>query len=234
MLELQNVVAGYGDTVVLRDVSLVVPESTIVALLGPNGAGKSTLLRTAAGTNRLKRGKVLLNGEDVSKLDPTDRARRGLCFLPEGRSIFPSLSVRENLLLYCPKRKEKAGIERAVEAFPALAGRLRQTAGTLSGGEQQMLAVVRAYVSEPKIVLVDEASLGLAPLVVDSIFRFMTELSRAGTALLMVEQYVTRALQMSNNAYLISRGEITFSGSTEELIGHDIFEKYLGIGDDSS
>jgi len=229
MLELRGVTAGYGESIVLRDVTLTVPDSRVVALLGPNGAGKSTLLRTAAGLLKPKSGKVLLNGEDVTGLDTFQLARRGLCLVPEGRSIFPSLTVRDNLVMYCTKRREKSGIELAVEAFPMLSTRLRQIAGTLSGGEQQMLAIVRAYIAAPQLVLVDEASLGLAPLIVDRIFQFMTDISKAGTALLMVEQYVTRALEMSQDAYLLSRGEIVFSGASSELRGQDVFEQYLGI-----
>ena len=131
MLELQGITAGYGDTTVLRDVTLTVPDSRVVALLGPNGAGKSTLLRTASGLNRVMSGRVILNGEDVTGLDSARRVKRGLCHVPEGRSVFPTLSVRENILMYCPKRKEKAGLERAVEAFPALGTRLRQIAALL-------------------------------------------------------------------------------------------------------
>lgn len=229
MLELRGITAGYGDVVVLRDVSLSVPDTGVVALLGPNGAGKSTLLRTASGLIRPRKGQVLFDGEDVTGMDPARLGRRGLCLVPEGRSIFPSLTVRENLLLYCPKNKEKAGIERAVMSFPALATRLRQVAGTLSGGEQQMLAIVRAYVAEPRLVLVDEASLGLAPLIVDRIFRFMTELTSDGTALLLVEQYINRALEMSEHVYILRRGEISFSGRSRDLQDQDIFRQYLDI-----
>jgi branched-chain amino acid transport system ATP-binding protein len=229
VLELREVTAGYGDVTVLRDVSLTVPDSGVVALLGPNGAGKSTLLRTASGLIRPRRGRVLLDGEDVTGMDSARLGRRGLCLVPEGRSIFPSLTVKENLMLYCPRKKEKAGIERAIESFPALASRLGQIAGTLSGGEQQMLAIVRAYVAEPRLVLVDEASLGLAPLVVDRIFRFMTEITNSGTALLMVEQYINRALEMSQHVYILRRGEISFSGRSSELQDRDIFRQYFDI-----
>jgi branched-chain amino acid transport system ATP-binding protein len=229
VLELRGITAGYGDIIVLRDVSLTVPDSGVVALLGPNGAGKSTLLRTASGLIRPRHGTVLLDGEDVTGLDTIQLARRGLCLVPEGRSIFPSLSVRDNLILYCPKHKVKAGLERAVETFPVLGSRLRQVAGTLSGGEQQMLAIVRAYVSNPRLVLVDEASLGLAPMVVDRIFQFMTEISNTGTALLMVEQYVNRAIAMSQQVYVLSHGEITFSGTSDESRDQDIFGQYFDI-----
>jgi branched-chain amino acid transport system ATP-binding protein len=230
VLELVGIDAGYGDVTVLRDVNLTVGDGTIVALLGPNGAGKSTLLRTAAGLIRPTRGKILFNGEDVTKVDAPDRAKRGLCIVPEGRSIFPSLTVRENLVLYCGSGTEREGIARACEAFPALTSRMQQTAGTLSGGEQQMLAMVRVFTSKPSLVLIDEASLGLAPIVVDGIFEFMKRICGGGTSLLMVEQYVTRALEMSREAYLLNRGVIAFSGPSSSLQGDDIFERYLGIG----
>jgi branched-chain amino acid transport system ATP-binding protein len=229
MLEMIGITAGYGEVTVLRDVSLSVGDGTIVALLGPNGAGKSTLLRTAAGLIRPTKGRINFDGEDVTKLDAADRAERGLCIVPEGRSIFPSLTVRENLILYCRKGKERDAIERALEAFPALSSRLQQTAGTLSGGEQQMLAMVRVFISRPKLVLIDEASFGLAPIIVDGIFEFMKRICGGGTSLLMVEQYVTRALAMSREAYLLNRGEIAFSGPASSLQGEDIFERYLGI-----
>jgi branched-chain amino acid transport system ATP-binding protein len=229
VLELAGVTAGYGDLVVLRDVSLSVPESRVVALIGPNGAGKSTLLRAAAGLVKLSSGSVTFDGRDVTGLTTFQRARLGLCIVPEGKSIFPSLSVRENLVMYCRKGTERSGIDQAVAAFPELGRRLRQTAGTLSGGEQQMLAVVRAYVSNPKLVLVDEVSLGLAPIVVDRIFRFIGEICAQGSSLLMVEQYISRALQMAQDAHLLNHGEFVFSGPAQELRGQDVFEQYLGL-----
>jgi branched-chain amino acid transport system ATP-binding protein len=224
-----GITAGYGDVTVLREIDLQVGDGTIVALLGPNGAGKSTLLRTAAGLIKPKSGKILLNGEDITELDAADRARRGLSIVPEGRSIFPSMTVRENLMLYCRKETQRDAIPRAMEAFPALSTRLRQTAGTLSGGEQQMLAMVRVFISKPDLVLIDEASLGLAPIVVDGIFEFMKSICGGGTSLLIVEQYVTRALAMSRYAYLLNRGAIAFAGPASSLQGEDIFERYLGI-----
>jgi len=163
VLELRNITAGYGDTTVLRDVSVTVPDSSVVALLGPNGAGKTTTLRVASGLVRPRRGEVVLDGAEVSRLGPYRRVARGLCHIPEGRGIFPSLTVRENLILDSARGKEREAIDKAVETFPVLGIRQRQVAGTLSGGEQQMLALVRAYVSKPKIVLVDEAWGGGAP-----------------------------------------------------------------------
>ena len=229
MLELENVTAGYGDTIVLRDLTLSVPASKVVALLGPNGAGKTTTLRVSSGLIRPISGRVILDGEDVTGRRAEHITRKGLCLLPEGRGIFPSLSVRENLVLQSPKGKESESIERAAAMFPVLGARSKQQAGSLSGGEQQMLALVRAYVTNPKIVVVDEASLGLAPLIVDRIFEALQEIVAQGTALLLVEQYVTRALDIADSVYLLNRGKIVFSGPAEDLKGEDVFERYLGL-----
>ena len=144
-------------------------------------------------------------------------------------AIFPTLSVKENLTLFSPRRKETECITQAAQAFPVLGKRLNQTAGSLSGGEQQMLAVIRAYISNPRLVLVDEASMGLAPLVVDRIFEFLTNIAAQGTSLLVVEQYIYRALSMAHRVYLLNHGRIVFSGTPEELEGQDIFQRYLGV-----
>jgi len=226
MLELRGVTAGYGDTVVLRDVALDVPPSSVVALLGPNGAGKTTLLRVASGLISPMAGHVLLAGEDVTRRSTEKRAERGLCHIPEGRGIFPSLTVRENLRLLSRKGEEASGIERAVGAFPALANRLDQVAGSLSGGEQQMLAISRAYIAHPSIVLVDEASMGLAPIVVDALFEFLAQIE---VPLLLVEQYVTRALQLADTAYVMNQGRIVSSGPAANLDAEEIFARYLSI-----
>jgi branched-chain amino acid transport system ATP-binding protein len=173
----------------------------------------------------------VLDGKDVTGLNPFQRSRLGLCHVFEGRGVFPSLTVRENLLMQTPRgTKEATVIERAFEAFPALASRRRQVAGTLSGGEQQMLSLVRAYVAEPRIVLVDEASLGLAPLVVDGIFEFLERISRSGVSLLLVEQYVNRALALASTVYLLNQGEIVHSGPSAELDEEKIFAMYSGQG----
>jgi branched-chain amino acid transport system ATP-binding protein len=227
-LELRGVTSGYGATVVLRDVSVSVPPSSVVAVLGPNGAGKTTLLRTAAGLNRLGGGGVYLDGRSMSHDSPARRSRAGMCLIPEGRAVFRSLSVRENLLLQAPKGEQAAAIEMAVSAFPALGRRLAQIAGSLSGGEQQMLALCRAYIGHPRLVLVDEASLGLAPLIVDEVFSFLQTLARSGTALLLVEQFVARALELADRVYVLVRGEIVFAGTPGELRASDVFSAYLG------
>jgi branched-chain amino acid transport system ATP-binding protein len=228
MLELQSVTGGYGEAMVLRDVTVSVPTSSVVALLGPNGAGKSTTLRMASGLLTPTSGTILLDGDDVTSLRPSQRQQRGLCHIPEGRSVFPSLSVKDNLTLFSPKRKESEAFDEAVSAFPVLGDRRRQHAGTLSGGEQQMLSLARAYVSHPKLVLVDEASLGLAPLVVDAIFEFLERMVREGMSLLLVEQYVSRALALASVVYVIHKGEILFSGASSELDEEQIFAMYSG------
>lgn len=230
MLEISSVTAGYGDAMVLHDVTVSVPAGSVVALLGPNGAGKTTLLRTATGLVAPRAGAVILDGEDVTREPPHVRARRGLCHIPEGRGIFPNLTVRENLLLHAPfEREPAAAIEAAVDTFPALGARLRQPAGTLSGGEQQMLALSRAVVAHPKLVVVDEVSLGLAPLVVEQIFEALGKLSAAGASLLFVDQYLTRALDLADTFYVLERGRIALDGAVSELRDTQIFEQYLGI-----
>jgi branched-chain amino acid transport system ATP-binding protein len=230
VLEIANLTGGYGDTMVLRDVSLSVPDSSVVALLGPNGAGKTTTLRMVSGLARPKEGSVTFSGDDVTRLGPYQRAQRGLCLIPEGRGIFPSLTVRENLTLYVPKRRQREAFERAVDTFPVLGERRSQIAGTLSGGEQQMLALVRAYVANPKLVLVDEASLGLAPLVVNAIFEFIERIAGEGVSLLIVEQYIGRALALASAVYLLHQGRIVYSGPSEGLDEEKVFALYTGDG----
>lgn len=231
MLELRGVTAGYGGSVAIRDVRLEIPDSMVVALLGPNGAGKSTTLRVASGVMRPQRGQVILDGNDITKLTPYKRARLGVCHLPEGRGIFPSLTVRHNLGLFVSKAREAEAFDEAATAFPILGQRRKQLAGTLSGGEQQMLSLARAYVSRPKVVLVDEASLGLAPLIVDEIFAFLQKLAREGVALLMVEQYVTRALEMANTVYVMQKGQLVYGGPASDLDAERLFGMYAGATD---
>jgi branched-chain amino acid transport system ATP-binding protein len=228
MLELLQITGGYGDTTVLRDVSLAVPDSSVVALLGPNGAGKTTTLRMASGLLRPRHGSVLLDGTDITRLGPYRRVGHGICHIPEGRGIFPSLTVKENVVIYAPRGKEKEAWTRAVDTFPVIGARRRQVAGTLSGGEQQMLALVRAYIANPRVVLVDEASLGLAPLVVDEIFAFLERIALEGASLLLVEQYVSRALALAQTVYLLHQGEIVYAGPAADLDEERIFALYTG------
>ncbi len=228
MFELRGIDAGYSGTRVLRAVSLAVPTGSVVALLGPNGAGKTTLLRTASGLVPTDAGRMLMDGVDVTGWKPHRLVGAGICHVPEGRGIFRNLSVRENLVLAAPKSSPDEAVERGVDAFEKLGQRLGQTAGTMSGGEQQMLALARAYIADPRLVLLDEVSMGLAPLVVDEIFEFIGRLATAGTSLLLVEQYVTRALDVADYVYLLNRGQVTFAGDPGELADEDVFARYVG------
>jgi branched-chain amino acid transport system ATP-binding protein len=227
MLRLDSIRAGYGGSTVLRGVSMLVPPSSVVALLGPNGAGKTTLLRVASGLLRPSSGQVLLDGKDVSRAAPHKLVELGLCHVPEGRGIFPSLTVRENLILQSKPGTESDSVEKAVSAFPRLGERIGQQAGTMSGGEQQMLALARAYVQNPRFVLLDEVSMGLAPKVVDEIFEFLALLASQGASLLLVEQYVTRALAAADYVYLLGRGTVTFAGEPGELDADALAEQYI-------
>ena len=227
-LKIEGVTSGYGATTVLWDVDLEVPPSSVVALLGPNGAGKTTLLRTASGLLSPRHGHVYMDGNDVTHHRMDQLARAGLCHLPEGRGVFPSLTVKENLILFSPPGKHPESIEQAAAAFPELSRRMRQTARSLSGGEQQMLSLVRAYISSPRLVLVDEASIGLAPLVVDRIFEFLTNIAKQGTALLLVEQYLYRALDLADHVYILNRGRIVYQGTPNQVRDEDVFERYMG------
>ncbi len=228
MFVLEDVHAGYGGTAVLRGIDLIVPDSSVVALLGANGAGKTTLLRVASGLLHARSGRLLLDGEDVSRLSPHELVARGICHVPEGRGVFPSLTVRDNLMLQSPAGREQQSIDLAVSAFPRLGERLSQLAGTMSGGEQQMLALARTYVQSPRLVLLDEVSMGLAPTIVDEIFEFLGLLRDQGASLLLVEQYVTRALAVADYVYLLNRGEVAFAGEPAELEGEDVFAQYVG------
>lgn len=229
MLELKNITAGYASMTVLRDINLVVPPSSVVALLGPNGAGKTTLLRTASGLLRPAKGRLLIDGESVTGSPPHALAAKGVCHVPEGRAIFPSLNVRDNLALQSYKYNAAESMERAIGAFPRLGERLNQLAGTLSGGEQQMLALARTYVQEPRFVLLDEVSMGLAPKVVDEIFEFLARLAQTGASLLLVEQYVDRALHLADYVYLLDRGRIGFCGQPGELDTEALTRHYIGV-----
>jgi branched-chain amino acid transport system ATP-binding protein len=228
MLELRGINAGYGGATVLQDIDLVVPEGAVVALLGPNGAGKTTLLRVGSALMAPQAGSLLVDGEDVTGQPPERLVELGLCHVPEGRGMFRSLTVRENLRIFAGK-KDPVGVERAVEAFPRLGERMNQIAGTMSGGEQQMLALARACVRRPRVVLLDEVSMGLAPKIVDEIFVFLERLAAEGCALLVVEQYVEKALAIADYVYILSRGALQFVGDPDELEGADVFAQYLGI-----
>jgi len=229
VLELDGVSARYGSATVLRGVDLVVQPGQVVALLGPNGAGKTTLMRTVAGLVPASGGAVRLNGVDVTRRKTHLRARAGLCLIPEGRGIFPSLTVRENLRLQGRANERRETLDRIVEAFPALGGRLGAVAGRLSGGQQQMVALGRCLVTDPSVVLLDEVSMGLAPLVIDEIFEALEGLARTGVALLLVEQYVSRALAMADSVYVLTRGRVGWSGSPAQITAEEIMQRYLDV-----
>jgi branched-chain amino acid transport system ATP-binding protein len=230
VLTLDSVTAGYGDTTVLRTVSFQVGEGEVVALLGPNGAGKTTLLRTATGFVRPRSGRVDLDGDNLAGQAPHTFTRRGICHLPEGRGIFPSLTVGENLIIQARGSDVKSVLRDFTEMFPHLAKRLGQTAGSLSGGEQQMLALSRAYVTNPKVILVDEPSLGLAPRIVDRVYELLAQFAARGVSLVVVEQYVQRALALASKVYILSRGEVIHAGPAGDLAPDEIYQRYLGIG----
>jgi branched-chain amino acid transport system ATP-binding protein len=228
MFALERIRAGYDGNPVLRDVTLRVPDGAVVALLGANGAGKTTLLRVASGLLKPSSGTVRLDGDDVTNWRPHQLVSAGVCHVPEGRGIFPALTVRDNMRMHCRSGNVGEHIEKAIATFPALGRRLGQLAGTMSGGEQQMLALARAYIQSPRVALLDEVSMGLAPVIVDEIFAFLELLAREGASLLLVEQYVTRALAIADYVYLLNRGEVRFVGEPGEIDGSDIFREYVG------
>jgi branched-chain amino acid transport system ATP-binding protein len=233
-LRLSEVEAGYGNTTVLRGVNLTVSRGQIVALLGPNGAGKTTLLRAASGLLKPSRGTVHVAGKDLTDAPAHRHARAGLCLIPEGRGIWRHLTVRENLRLQVPPWSRDTAIDTAIDTavdiFPILGQRIRQSAGTLSGGQQQMLALARAFLSDPDVVLLDEVSMGLAPKIVDEIFQALGRLSERGVALLIVEQYVNRALETAHQVVLLDRGSVSFAGPPSELDEGAVLRGYLGTG----
>jgi branched-chain amino acid transport system ATP-binding protein len=227
-LEFKQVRAGYGRTLVLRDVDLVVPAGKTVALLGANGAGKTTLLKTAAGLMRSTSGSIRLGGQAVEHLPEHVRTRMGLCLVPEGHAIFRQLTVRENLAMYAAGRRVNEAIERAVAAFPILGQRLSQEAGTMSGGQQQMLALSRALVVDAKVILADELSMGLAPVVIDEIFEVVEQFRAEGRSMLIVEQFVARALSVADYVYILHKGRVVFVGEPDQCQDEHVFEQYVG------
>jgi branched-chain amino acid transport system ATP-binding protein len=227
-LELDNVTAAYGDATVLRDVSLTLPSGKVVALLGPNGAGKTTTLSVATGLLRPRAGRVLVDGRDVTGAAPHRLAAEGICHVTETGAIFAGLTVADNLRVFSPAGDERTAVARVVAAFPRLGERLGQVAGTLSGGEQRMLALARTYAQQPSVVLLDEISLGLAPMVVDEIFTFFAKLAAEGVSMLVVEQYVSKVLALADLVYVLVRGRIVFAGEPAELEGTDLLARYLG------
>jgi branched-chain amino acid transport system ATP-binding protein len=221
MLELRGVDASYGRFKALFNVSFSIPRNSVAAILGPNGAGKSTVARVITGLVPVSSGRVLLDGEDVTGLATWHIVRKGVAYAPEGRPVFASLDVEDNLrLTLCaelPRREVAGALERAYSRFPALKSRRRQLAGTLSGGEQRMLALARVLAVPPRLLVVDELSLGLAPRTVDDVFRALREINEAGTTLLVVEQQIARAISVADTVVVIRKGSIAYSGPTTQL-----------------
>jgi branched-chain amino acid transport system ATP-binding protein len=228
-LRLDEINAGYGRVQILYGVSVTVAAGEIVSLIGPNGAGKSTLLRAATGMIRLTGGRVRLGERDLSRASIEDIARAGISHVPEGRRLFPGLSVRDNLRLGAWRtRDEDPGT--VLELFPRLRERLDQIAGSLSGGEQQMCAIGRALMSRPDFLLIDELSLGLAPVLVDEIMSRLTQISAAGTGVLLVEQDAGHALEIAQRAYVLENGRITLDGPAADLLADPrVRAAYLGV-----
>ncbi|MEO8356055.1 MAG: ABC transporter ATP-binding protein [Chloroflexota bacterium] len=234
MLELKNIHARYGAITALRGVSISVSQGELVALLGANGAGKSTTLGSIAGVLRPWQGDILFEGSSILGKAPEQIARLGISLVPEGRDIFPSLTVEENLRLGAFTRSEKTEYNRNLgevfELFPLLKERLQQSGGTLSGGEQQQLAIARALMSRPRLLMLDEPSLGLAPALVDQIFELIARLHQRNVTILLVEQNVNRTLEIVNRAYLMNTGLIENQGTPQQLRAHaDIEGIYMGL-----
>lgn len=228
-LAFDSIEAGYRGMPVLRAVSLSVEPGTVVGLLGPNGAGKTTLLRVGAGLLRPTSGTVRLRGADATRQSAARRARSGVCLIPEGRGVFRSLTVKENIAVLVKARDRAKAVDKAVAAFPALGPRLDQVTGTLSGGQQQMVAMVRAYLAGADVILLDEVSMGLAPLVVDEIYENIRALARTGTSLLIVEQYVDRVLEIADIVHVLSRGGVAFSGPARSTSREELMQSYLHV-----
>lgn len=227
MLELTDIAAGYGRISVLQGISLKVRQGETVALLGANGAGKTTVMRVCGGLVKPSSGTVMLNGQALTGQAAHKIARRGVCLVPEGLAVFPSLTVDENLELFAPRGTPARIRHEVLELFPEIANRLKQTAGTLSGGERQMLALARAYVTAPQVVLLDEVSLGLAPQVVARLFAKLSELKSRGISLLFVEQYVDHALQVADHVYVMRQGTIVFDGPADQVRSEVLIDSYL-------
>ncbi|HJU24712.1 MAG TPA: ABC transporter ATP-binding protein [Casimicrobiaceae bacterium] len=230
MLNIDDIHVRYGHVHALRGVTLEVADGGVVALLGANGAGKSTTLKAISGIVKPSRGRIRFDGEDISRLDPSDIVRRGIIHCPEGRQVFPGLTVRENLVLGSYVRGQwRTQLDRVLDMFPALRSRLGQSAGTLSGGEQQMLAIGRALMGEPKLLLLDEPSLGLAPIIVEHIFQAIAKFREHDISVLLIEQNATLALEFASFAYALWHGKIRFSQPAESLHGSDLVRQaYLG------
>lgn len=233
LLEVKDLHTYYGNIKALRGVNFHVEEGEILSFIGANGAGKSTLMNTLAGTLRPKMGQILFDGEDITKMSPKQRVEKGIILCPEGRKVFQKFTVEENLLMGAYAVKDKALMkqtyEKVFELFPQIKDRQKQIAGTLSGGEQQMLAIGRSLMSQPRLLMLDEPSLGLSPILVEQIFALIEEIHKQGSTILLVEQNAMAALEIADRAYALETGEITIEGTGQELLNNDmIIKTYLG------
>jgi branched-chain amino acid transport system ATP-binding protein len=239
MLTVQDLEVRYGTTQVIWGISMAIATGKVTCIIGSNGAGKTTTLNAIAGVLPVKAGKILLNGDDITSLSPRDRVKRHISLVPEGRHLWPGMSVEENLLMGCflpaLRKKSHIGLERIYTLFPRLRERRRQTAGTLSGGEQQMCAIGRGLMSEPQLLMLDEPTLGLAPILVDEIFELIANIARQGMTILLVGQNVNYTLQVSHYGYVMETGKITLEGPSEMLYHNDyIRDAYLGVAHPSA
>ena len=230
MLEVKKLAAGYGRTQILWDIDLTIGENEIVALVGPNGSGKTTLLRAITGMIQVKSGEVNFLGENIKGRSIEEIVSRGIAHVPEGRRLFPGLTVRENLELGAWRTRDTS-VDHVVDLFPRLGERLNQVAGSMSGGEQQMCAIARGLMSKPHLIVIDELSLGLAPVVVDEIIQRLHGIAESGTSILMVDQDVDAALTISTHAYVLEAGQAVLAGKAADLLADPrVQESYLGVG----
>lgn len=234
MLEIENLSAAYGMVQILRDVTFKINEKEIVSIIGPNGAGKTTLVKTIMGFLQPKTGAIKFKGEDISKLPPYERVKRGLTMIPEGREIFPRMTVEENLLLGAYTIKDKKSVmenkEKVYEIFPVLKKKEKLLAQTLSGGEQQMLVICRSLMSNPQLLILDEPSLGLAPIIVEKVLDTVRTINEEGVTILLVEQNIHDSLNVADRGYVLEQGKIILEGKSRELLSNShIKEVYLGL-----
>ncbi|MFL2764782.1 MAG: ABC transporter ATP-binding protein [Paracoccaceae bacterium] len=234
MLEIENLVAGYNNVPILKSLNISANSGDITVVIGPNGAGKSTLLKTISGLIPTSSGSIRFDGNEISKMPPDEIVKLGIIHVPEGRMIFNRLTVSENLLMgafqQSSTNKKKEDFDRVLQLFPIISKRLGQLGGTLSGGEQQMLAIGRGLMSSPKLLMLDEPSLGIAPIVVEQIFNLIEEIKKTGVSILMVEQNASKALKAADFGYVLELGNLEASGSSASLLkDNDIKRYYLGI-----
>lgn len=234
ILEIKKLNLFYGDAQALSNINIHVAKGELTAIVGGNGAGKTSLIRTITGVQKPQKGKILFEGKDITKLESHEIAELGVGHVPEGRQIFPTMTVLENLQVGGSLKRSRAhmkdNLERVFTFFPKLKERIEQLAGTLSGGEQQMLAIGRCLMAEPKIILFDEPSLGLAPIMVKEMFRLIDKLHQSGMTIVLVEQNVVASLEIASNAYVLENGEVTLNGDSKDLLHHEGVKKaYLGL-----